>query len=154
MYPYNRNTTISTASKNQLAEDKRLLELLTISMQEAMDVGKRYEILGNDPILQEESQITKSMVLDQLKHGKLLQEAAFLITEEKPMPLPKGNTPTLSGKELLEDTLLLEIDNHDFYRTLYLSIPMEEVGHIFFEIASDKQSHATALTFLFAKYFV
>lgn len=154
MYPYNSKTNPSTTETSDLSQDQRLLDLLTLSMEEAMDIAKRYETFGNTDILQEEEHVTKSMVLDQLKHGKLLQEAHFLITAEKPSPLPKGKPPSFNGKELLEDTLLLEMDCHNFYRTLYLSVPTKELQNIFFEIATDKQNHTTALTYLFAKYFV
>ncbi len=153
MYPYNCKTNLSQTEPTDLSKDQRLLDLLALSMAESMNIAKRYEALGNEPLLQSEGHVTKSMMLDQTKHGKLLQEAFFLITMEKPQPLPKGDAPTLTGKELLEDTLLLEIDCHNFYRTLYLSAPTRELENIFYEISTDKQSHASALTYLFAKYF-
>lgn len=168
MYPYNKNTQLyhtaleikeNTKEKpqqkqmDQLAQDRRLLEILSLSQQEAADLAKRYETLMSDATLGPSANVIKAMYLDELKHINQLKEAYFLITGETETSTPVGTPPELSGQELLEDTLLLEIDNGDFYRTLYLTMPTQELRDIFYEISSDKMSHSNALTYLFSKYY-
>lgn len=168
MYPYNKrsqlyNTTLEIKEKAKdpaterqmatLAEDRRLLEILYMAQQETADLAERFATLMTDPTMAQSVNVLKAMYLDELKHINQLKEAYYLITGEKDDAIPEGNAPTLSDQELLEDTLLLEIDNGDFYRTLYLTMPTEELRDIFFEISSDKMSHSNALGYLFAKYY-
>ncbi|WP_313526627.1 hypothetical protein [Anaerotignum sp.] len=168
MYPYNKNTqlyntsleikekTKETSKENQaaaLAEDRRLLEILYMAQQETADLAERFASLMTDPKMADSVNILKAMYLDELKHINQLKEAYYLITNEKDEAMPKGTPPTISGQELLEDTLLLEIDNGDFYRTLHLTMPTQELRDLFFEISSDKMSHSNALTYLFSKYY-
>lgn len=168
MYPYNKNTQLYNTTleikekakeENQdaqmatLAEDRRLLEILSLSQQESADLAERYATLMADPEMAPSVNVLKAMYLDELKHINQLKEAYFLITDKADSSTPKGNAPETSGQELLEDTLLLEIDNGDFYRTLYLTMPTQELRDIFYEISSDKMSHSNALGYLFAKYF-
>ncbi|WP_352399532.1 hypothetical protein [Anaerotignum sp.] len=164
MYPYNKNTKLyetslemkEKAKENQvatLAEDRRLLEILYMAQQENADLAERFASLMTDARMADSVNILKAMYLDELKHMNQIKEAYYLITNQKDEAIPKGNPPTLSGQELLEDTLLLEIDNGDFYRTLHLTMPTQELRDIFFEISSDKMSHSNALTYLFSKYY-
>jgi len=168
MYPYNKNTqhynaaleikekTKEMTKENQmatLAEDRRLMEVLYMAQQEAADMAERYAALMTDPKMAQSANVVKAMYLDELKHITQLKDAYYLITGKKDDAVPKGNAPDMSGQELLEDTLLLEIDNGDFYRTLYLTMPSQELKDIFYEISADKMSHSNALCYLFAKYY-
>lgn len=168
MYPYNRNTqhyttaleikekakTMSESDQmRNLAEDRRLQEIMYMAQQETADLAERYATLMTDPIMANSTNILKAMYLDELKHMNQLKEANYLITGKKEDTMPKGNPPELTGQELLEDTLLLEIDNGDFYRTMYLTMPTQDLRDIFYEISSDKMSHSNALTYLFSKYY-
>lgn len=168
MYPYNRNTQHYTTALEikektkempvadqmmNLAEDRRLQEIMYMALQETADLAERYATLMTDPTMAASTNVLKAMYLDELKHMNQLKEANYLITGKKDDTMPKGNPPELSGQALLEDTLLLEIDNGDFYRTMYLTMPTQDLRDIFYEISSDKMSHSNALTYLFSKYF-
>lgn len=168
MYPYNKNTQLyNTALEikekakevpqaeqmTNLAEDRRLQEILNMSQQETADLAERFASLMTDPKMAPSTNVLKAMYLDELKHINQLKDAYYLITGEKEDSMLKGKAPDTSGGELLEDTLLLEIDNGDFYRTLYLTMPTQELRDIFYEIASDKMSHSNALCYLFSKYY-
>lgn len=168
MYPYNRKpqpniTTLEIKEKASqpqkvpqmvnLAEDRHLLELLYMAQQESADMAERYAFLMTDPNMSASSNILKAMYLDELKHINQLKETSYLITGKREDAMPTGRAPETSGQELLEDTLLLEMDNGDFYRTLYLTMPTQELRDILFEISSDKMSHSNALVYLFSKYY-
>ncbi|MDD4844731.1 MAG: hypothetical protein PHU31_10465 [Anaerotignum sp.] len=168
MYPYNKNTqryntaleakekANGTPRENQmsvLAEDEKLLEILSMSQQDSGDMAERYANLMADPDLAPSANILRAMYLDELKHINQLKDAYYMITGKQETTEIMGNAPDASGQELLEDTLLLEMDNGDFYRTLYLTMPTQELRDIFYEISSDKMSHSNALTYLFSKYY-
>lgn len=170
MYPYNRNTQLQSAtleikentktkeapkktSNIPIAEDRRFLEILTLAEMETAHMAQRYNTLMEDKTLAPSKDVLRAMYLDELKHLKLLQESRYLITGAPQVSTVTGKVPEARGTELLEDTLLLEMDNGDFFRTLYLSLPTPELRDIFFEIASAKQSHCTGLCYLFSKYF-
>ena len=174
MYPYNRNTQKYNTSleikekgtsmngvnkvptenqKSALAEDRHLMEILYMAQQDSADMAQRYAILMTDEKLAASSNVLRTMYLDELKHINQLKEAYYLITAARDTTELTGCTPDTTGQELLEDTLLLEIDNGDFYRNLYLSMPSQDLRDIFFEISADKMSHGNALSYLFAKYY-
>ncbi|WP_304507074.1 hypothetical protein [Anaerotignum sp.] len=168
MYPYNRNTQRYNAvleakekakevaredQKDTLAEDRHLMEVLFMAQQESGDMAERYAYLMADPDLASSANVLKAMYLDELKHINQLKDAYYLISDKRDDTKITGKAPDASGQELLEDTLLLEMDNGDFYRTLYLTMPTQELRDIFYEISSDKMSHGNALTYLFAKYY-
>ena len=88
---------------------------------------------------------------------KNLREALFLITGETPETPDESQTPStlevIDPKTYLEETLMQELDAADFYRNFFLAVPDGALRDLFFEILTDKQSHANALTYLFSKYF-
>lgn len=162
MYPYNRNTQLyHSLAKETLAEtpsllaqDKRLEKLLSLARQEAEETAKKFEALLDSTELAEAEQILKTMYLDSKKHLRLLQEVGFLIfgtTESK-----SCETETAEAADscaLLEELLFGEMDDISFYRDLLFAMPEKDLWNAFFEILTDKQSHATALSHLYAKYF-
>lgn len=168
MYPYNRNTQRYNAmleakektrevpketQKETLKEDHHLMEILYMAQEESGDMAERYAYLMAEPDMAASANVLKAMYLDELKHINQLKDAYYLISDQRDDTEITGKTPDTSGQELLEDTLLLEIDNGDFYRSLYLTMPTQELRDIFYEISSDKMSHSNALTYLFAKYY-
>ena len=88
---------------------------------------------------------------------KQLREALFLITGQTPEMPSADQTPStteqLQPAEYLEETLLQELDEVDFYRNFFLAVPSGQLRDTFFEIITDKQNHVNALTYLFSKYF-
>ena len=54
---------------------------------------------------------------------------------------------------LLEELLLAEMDDISFYRALLFAMTEADLRNAFFEILTDKQNHAVALSHLYAKYF-
>ena len=148
MYPYNRNTQLyhSRAKETQaekpslLAQDKRLEELL-------LDRAE----------LSEAGQILRTMYLDGKKHLRLLQEVGFLIFGTTPQENEACETEEATEATdtcaLLEELLLAEMDDISFYRALLFAMTEADLRNAFFEILTDKQNHAVALSHLYAKYF-
>lgn len=168
MYPYNKKTQLydkalvvkervnEVPQENQmsvLAEDQHLMELISMAQQDSGDMAERYSLLMADPDMAPSANILRAMYLDELKHINQLKDAYFMITGERDDVQIMGNPPDTTGMELLEDTLLLEMDNGNFYRNLYLTMPTQELRDIFYEISTDKMSHSNALAYLFSKYY-
>ncbi|AMJ42264.1 hypothetical protein [Anaerotignum propionicum] len=147
------NGVLTENQKAALAEDHHLMEILYMAQQDSADMAERYANLMTDPNMASSANVLKTMYLDELKHINQLKEAYYLITGTRDTNEITGTTPDTLGQELLEDTLLLEIDNGDFYRSLFLSMPSQDLRDIFFEISADKMSHGNALSYLFAKYY-
>ena len=168
MYPYNRKTQIyntpirakeASAKEKQeasLSSDRRLQELLSLSQQETHQIAKKYEALMAEPALDEAKDILKTMYLDTLKHLRRLQEVIFMIfSDNGTSSPPELSEPeiTSDGKNLLEELLLTEMDDMNFYRNLFFAMPEGELRDAFFEILTDKQNHCNGLNYLYAKYF-
>ena len=165
MYPYNRNTQLysirskeTTQEPDQmalLASDRRLEELLVLAQQEALQTAQKYEVLLNNVGLTEAETILKTMYLDGMKHIRLLREVGFTIfgntaeTEESPVEIEI----TADAPVLLEELLLAEMDDVNFYRDMLFAMPQQELWNAFFQIITDKQNHTAALNHLYAKYF-
>lgn len=167
MYPYNRNTqryntplevqeapqnAPTDKQQNALAKDQHLLELLTLSLQDTADLAERYASLMQNSAYASSSNVFKTLYLDEIKHKNQLRDAIYLITGERHTDPVVGVSPSVSDDILLEDTLLLELDNGDFYRSLSLAMPSQSLQDILFEIFSDKLNHSNALCYLFSKY--
>lgn len=162
MYPYSSSQQNHLLSKNAMNKkvsinktDKRLEKLLNLSQKETTDFIKKYYGLMCLPELAKSKQLLQTMYLDELKHLKLLQEALYLTTKNSIVPnIDLSDSQNINAKELIEDMLLLEMDNASFYKNLSLAMVSEDLKQIFYDIASTKQTHASALSYLFSKYFV
>lgn len=167
MYPYNQNTHLydthacakeTTSQPNQttlLSSDQRLEELLTLARQEAKQTARKWEALLQNTALAEAEAVVRAMYLDGMKHLRLLREVIFTIfgnADEAPETL-ETSEPSADAATLLEEILLGEIDDINFYRSLLFSMPQEDLQNAFFEIITDKQNHTAALNHLYAKYF-
>ena len=162
MYPYNRNTQLyhSRAKETQaekpslLAQDKRLEELLSLARTEATETTRKFETLLDRAELSEAGQILRTMYLDGKKHLRLLQEVGFLIFGTTPQENEACEAAEVSDTcALLEELLLAEMDDISFYRALLFAMTEADLRNAFFEILTDKQNHAVALSHLYAKYF-
>ena len=168
MYPYNRNTQLyhraktepsapacaKTEQNDELSTDRRLEELLNLSMQETAELAGIYEALQQEAVFENARNILKTMELDEKKHLRRLREVLFEIFGTAPdSPAVIPSAPCMNGAELMEWLLLRELDDSTFYRNLLLSLPTEELRDAFFEILTDKQNHTSALNHLYAKYF-
>ena len=166
MYPYNRNTQLyertkihskakHTESPADLSADRRLEELLMLSLQETAELAGIYEALQKEAVFSNAQNILKTMELDEKKHLRRLREVLFQIYGTTvDSPAVTASAPCMNGGELMEWLLLREMDDCTFYRNLLLAMPEEELRDAFFEILSDKQNHTAALNHLYAKYFV
>ena len=155
MYPYNRNTQLyhSRAKETQaekpslLAQDKRLEELLSLARTEATETARKFETLLDRAELSEAGK----------KHLRLLQEVGFLIFGTTPQENEACETEEATEATdtcaLLEELLLAEMDDISFYRALLFAMTEADLRNAFFEILTDKQNHAVALSHLYAKYF-
>ena len=92
MYPYRsntniyqKNTSINTrettlsVTKQDLKQDKRLLELLEIAQQETMEALSAFDALIKNEALQPDIETLRNAYLDEIKHLKLLQEILYNI---------------------------------------------------------------------------
>ena len=166
MYPYNRNTqlyertktlntTKHTEASSDLSTDRRLEELLMLSLQETAELAGIYEALQKEAAFSNAQNILKTMELDEKKHLRRLREVLFQIYGTAvDSPAITASAPCMNGCDLMEWLLLREMDDSTFYRNLLLAMPEEELRDAFFEILTDKQNHTAALNHLYAKYFV
>ena len=97
------------------------------------------------------------MYLDGKKHLRLLQEVSFLIFGTTPQKNEACETEEATEAPdtcaLLDELLLAEMDDISFYRALLFAMTEADLRNAFFEILTDKQNHAVALSHLYAKYF-
>lgn len=169
MYPYNRNTQLYHRAKTEpsapacaqseqssaLSTDRRLEELLNLSIQETAELAGIYEALQQEALFSNARNILKTMELDEKKHLRRLREVLFEVFGTAPdAPAVCASAPCMNGAERMEWLLLREMDDCTFYRNLLLSLPEGELRDAFFEILTDKQNHTSALNHLYAKYFV
>ena len=131
MYPYNRNTHLYTAKvqakeEAPLSDDRRLLELLQLALAATDAMFCRYQALLAEPKLAESADILKTMLLDEQKHSKQLKDIIYSIYGEIQT---LENTETAEGAQaadaagMLEETMLTEMDDIGFFRSLLLSMP-------------------------------
>ncbi|NDO47335.1 ferritin-like domain-containing protein [Clostridium sp. MD294] len=170
MYPYRsntniyqKNTSINTreaslsVTKQDLKQDKRLLELLEIAQQETIESLSAFEALIKNEALQPDIETLRNAYLDEIKHLKLLQEILYNITgKPSSMQQPTQSTATETTHQNvsseIEKTLHQEMEQTDFFRELLIAIPETDLRDILFEIITDKQDHCIRLCFLFSKY--
>lgn len=167
MYPYNRNTQLYATHAREkevqadeaslLSQDKRLQELLALAITQAEDTIAAWESLLQSDALTAAEDILNTMYPDAKKHLRLLQDASFLIFGEAPQKssatTAAKTTNEATDAAALEELLLNEMDDIPFYRALLFAMPQGELWDSFFEILTDKQNHATGLSYLYAKYF-
>ena len=170
MYPYRSQTaqsktsikaretegTKSILTIEDLKQDKRLLELLHIAIEETEQSQAAFDALLKNTAFGKDIETLRNAYLDEIKHKQQLQEMIYTITGKAPAETPaKTAAPaqsTESPASLLEKTLLQEMESSDFFRELLLSIPQTALRDILFEIMTDKQDHCVRLCFLFTKY--
>lgn len=171
MYPYRsntniyqKNTSINTretnvsVTKNDLKQDKRLLELLEIAQQETMQSLSTFDALIKNTALQQDVETLRNAYLDEVKHLKQLQEISYNIsgkhitqpTQTEPTSATEINIENVSSE--IEKALHQEMEQTDFFRELLFAIPETDLRDILFEIITDKQDHCIRLCFLFSKY--
>lgn len=166
MYSYNRYAKHFQAQKINAAEtsvtpsalngDRRLLSLLDIAMANTAGMANRYSMLYQDDAMGDAQELIKSMYIDELKNVKQLQDMYFQITQQ---PYQKSvnefqfELPITTGADLLEETLMVEMDDINFMRDLMLSVPSTQLRDILYGIITDKQNHTCILNYLMAKNF-
>ena len=161
MYPYNRNTHLYTAKvqakeEAPLSDDRRLLELLQLALAATDAMFCRYQALMAEPKLAESADILKTMLLDEQKHSKQLKDIIYSIygeiqTLENTETAEDAQATDAAG--MLEETMLTEMDDIGFFRSLLLSMPENDLRDPFYEMVTDKQNHCNGLCFLYSKYF-
>lgn len=168
MYPYHQNTQpaprnalrtreSTEMTMSELAADQRLLALLHLAMEESGETAARFRRLASYDVYAPSKNILESMALDEQKNQKRLQEIYYTITKKRPETTAPENTPItleeVDAETALEEMLLSEMDQVNFYRNFLLAIPVGELRDLFFEILTDKQNHVSGLTYLYSKYF-
>ena len=169
MYPYRSNTNIYqkntslntrettlSVTKEDLKQDKRLLELLEIAQQETIQSLSAFDALIKNEALQSDIETLRNAYLDEIKHLKLIQEILYKITgnSSSTQQITPHTTETTSQNvsSEIEKTLHQEMEQTDFFRELLIAIPQTDLRDILFEIITDKQDHCIRLCFLFSKY--
>ncbi len=164
MYPYNTTTlqeksmekSENYAIKNEsdlLKEDERLKDLVLIAQNDTKKLQDSYAKLMEVGMLSDVKNLLQTMYLDEVKHEKLLDEVLYLLEQEKEEETSELRTD-LDVKNAIESLLLQEMDAATFYRNLANSIEgTGPIKDIFTEIACNKQTHGTGLTYIYTKYF-
>lgn len=170
MYPYRsntniyqKNTSINTretslsVTKEDLKQDKRILELLEIAQQETIQSLSAFDALIKNEALQPDIETLRNSYLDEIKHLKLLQEILYNITgksspaqQTTQSTAAKATTQNIPSE--IEKALHQEMEQTDFFRELLIAMPETDLRDILFEIITDKQDHCIRLCFLFSKY--
>lgn len=166
MYSYNRyakhlqaqkiNAAETTVMPSALNGDGRLLSLLDVAIANTASMANRYSMLYQDDAMGNTKELVKSMYIDELKNMKQLQDMYFQITQQpyqKSMNDFQFELPTTTGADLLEETLMMEMDDINFLRDLMLSVPSTPLRDIMYEVITDKQNHTCILNYLLAKNF-
>ena len=169
MYPYHQNTQpafrnalrareTAEPSLAELAADQRLLALLHLAMEETREREARFRRLAEQyPVFEPSQNILNAMALDEQKNHKRLQEIYYTVTKRRPESVSSENIPStleeLDPETALEELLLSEMDQVNFYRNFLLAVPEGQLRDLFFEILTDKQNHVSGLTYLYSKYF-
>ncbi len=175
MYPYNYHHNATGKQKNaaqkenlstrengdaslaELAKDEKFLEILDLALTETGEMEQRYNRLSNAYPLLSAAPALKTMMLDEQKGKKRIQEIFFSVMGEN-MESPEIKNPTQNNEEInaekyLEQTLLKELDLSNFYRNLFLAISVPELRDLIFELFTDKQNHIGGLNYVYSKYF-
>ncbi|MFI3173589.1 MAG: hypothetical protein R3Y53_00125 [Bacillota bacterium] len=165
MYPYNTTTLQEKsmeklgnyANKNDedlLQKDERLKDLVLIAQNDTRKLQGDYAKLMEVGILSEVKNLLQTMYLDEVKHEKLLGEVLYLLEQEGNEEENGDLLTDLDVKNVIESLLLQEMDSATFYRALANSIEgTSAIKDILNEIACNKQTHGTGLTYIFTKYF-
>lgn len=170
MYPYRSNTNIyqknsslntretnMTITKDDLKQDKRILQLLEIAQQETLQSLSAFDALIKNDALKQDVETLRNAYLDEIKHLQQLQEILYDISgkssqtqPETEQPSTEANTQNIASE--IEKALFREMEQTDFFRELLFAIPETDLRDILFEIITDKQDHCVRLCFLFSKY--
>ena len=169
MYPYRCNTglyqkntainsrenTNTSVTKQDLSQDKRLLELLNIAQQEIQQSMQSYSNLMQNNAIKNDTELLRNAYLDEIKHLQQLREMLYIISGKTPSTNTVNQTSAMTENNIasaIEKTLMQEMEQTDFFRELLLCIPQTDLRDILFEIITDKQDHCIRLCFLFTKY--
>ena len=102
----------------------------------------------------EDKDVAESIISDEAKHKKLLEYIYTLLTGENADETAVAEEIELSEStaDNLSNAILDKAEAVKFYCELMLSAATDEVRDLFFEIMTDKGSHAALLNYLFTKY--
>lgn len=172
MYPYNTNSNSDTTiainnndfninQENSIKTDKRLEKIIRMAQKDVINLQEKYKSLIEIGMFSEDKNLLQAMYLDELKHEKELNEILYYLQDKtnKPSDLDDLNNMStdLGVKKVIEELILLEMDNVNFYNTLAQSIPQDSENQIIIDILNSitctKQTHGTGLAYLYAKYF-
>lgn len=172
MYPYNTSSKNNEpmvnmpnnaikSEENSIKSDKRLEKIITMAQKDVIELQSKYKGLMEVGMLFEDRNLLQTMYLDEVKHEKQLEEVLYHLTktedgDESDNTLGDLDTD-LGVKKALEELILLEMDNVNFYSNLAQSVPSREdtqvIASILSSIGTTKQTHGTGLSYLYAKYF-
>ncbi len=170
MYPYrsnkgfyqktpinSRENAAASSAKQDLSQDKRLLELLNIAKEEINQSIQSYNALMANGAMENDMELLRNAYLDEIKHLQQLQEILYILSGETAQAAQGENQSASTvvqspPSSAIEKTLLQEMEQTDFFRELFLCMPQTELRDILFEIITDKQDHCIRLCFLFTKY--
>lgn len=170
MYPYRSNTNIYQKNsslntretniditKDDLKQDKRILQLLEVAQEETLQSLSAFDALIKNDALKQDVETLRNAYLDEIKHLQQLQEILYHISGKSSQTQPavepsltQTNAQNISSE--IEKALFREMEQTDFFRELLLAMPETDLRDILFEIITDKQDHCIRLCFLFSKY--
>lgn len=172
MYPYNikndsNKKIVETTNNNDdktyktIKTDKRLKKIVEMAKNEVIDLQEKYKKLMEVEMFAEDKTLIQTMYLDEIKHEKQLNEVLYHLENRKSDIEDDESYDDLATdlgvKRIIEELILLEMDNVNFYSNLAQSVPKGEDTEVIVDIlsgiSSNKQTHGTGLSYLYAKYF-
>lgn len=172
MYPYNVDNNMNEkmvkitnkgdeTTYKTIKTDKRLKKIVEMAKNEVVDLQEKYKNLMEVEMFAEDKNLIQTMYLDEIKHEKQLNEVLYHLENRKNDTQEDEDYDDLATdlgvKRIIEELILLEMDNVNFYSNLAQSVPKGEDTEIIVDIlagiSSNKQTHGTGLSYLYAKYF-
>lgn len=173
MYPYNtrvasteglveNDSKVNKKDDNFIKTDKRLEKIIELAKTDVINLQEKYKKLIDVGMFKEDKNLLQTMYLDELKHEKQLNEVLYHLENNGNNGTDSNNTDNdldtdLGVKRFIEELILLEMDNVNFYNNLSQSVPngadTEIIIDILTGISSNKQTHSTGLSYLYSKYF-
>lgn len=158
MYPYNIDKPIQKATAEgtfpePISTDERLLELVTMAMQDEVNDASKYKKMSEDTTDEESKDVLRSMYFDENRHKVLLNE---IYTNLSGNGAPEIVAEEMDGDDIsytdqLKRNVIGEVEGAKYYRDLSLMLNDEYLKQILYSILDDEQNHSILNMYLLMK---
>ena len=158
MYPYNiKNNSkpipkLNTARLTISADEQTLQAMLNDAINDENRDFMYYQALSEAMSDSVDSEIVKSMSLDEYKHKRIFEEIYTALTGEQPtISVVETETDFSDIPAVLVNRLFDELESVEMYRDIMSAFEDNAIRDMLFEIIADEQSHADILNYLIHK---